>query len=94
MRFFAGSCESLVEELAKHFEREIAEAAVTVLRAGGYSVQVARPEACSPEPARPLCCGRTYLVQGMLDEARMEVRRLSEVLRPQAVLLREALVET
>jgi Fe-S oxidoreductase len=72
-----------IDTFTHHFEPEIAEAAVTVLRAGGYSVQVARPEASSPEPARPLCCGRTYLVQGMLDEARTEVRRLSEALRPQ-----------
>ncbi|MCB1821002.1 MAG: (Fe-S)-binding protein, partial [Candidatus Competibacteraceae bacterium] len=48
----------------------------------GYSVQVAKPEATSPEPARPLCCGRTYLVHGLLDEARAEVRRLSEALLP------------
>ncbi|MCP5196016.1 MAG: (Fe-S)-binding protein [Gammaproteobacteria bacterium] len=72
----------LVDTFTHHFEPEIAQAAVTVLRAGGYSVQVASPEVSSPEPARPLCCGRTYLVQGMLDEARMEVRRLSEVLLP------------
>lgn len=71
-----------VDTFTHHFEPEIAEAAVTVLRAGGYSVQVARPDASSSEPARPLCCGRTYLVQGMLDAARTEVRRLSEALRP------------
>ncbi len=72
----------LVDTFTHHFEPEIAEAAVAVLRTGGYSVQVAKPEATSPEPARPLCCGRTYLVHGLLDEARAEVRRLSEVLLP------------
>ena len=72
----------LVDTFTHHFEPEIAEAAVAVLRTGGYSVQVAKPEATSPEPARPLCCGRTYLVHGLLDEARAEVRRLSEALLP------------
>jgi glycerol-3-phosphate dehydrogenase subunit C len=32
--------------------------------------------------ARPLCCGRTYLAQGMVEEARAEVRRLVDALLP------------
>ncbi len=71
-----------IDTFTHHFEPEIAEAAVTVLRAGGYSVQVVQPEASDPEPTRPLCCGRTYLVHGLLDEARTEIRRLSAALRP------------
>lgn len=72
----------LVDTFTHYFEPEIAAAAVTVLRAGGYAVHVARPADSSPEPTRPLCCGRTYLVQGLLDEARMEVRRLAAALQP------------
>ncbi len=72
----------LVDTFTHHFEPEIAEAALAVLQAGGYAVQVARPATSDPEPTRPLCCGRTYLVQGMVDEARAEVRRLVDVLLP------------
>ena len=35
----------------------------------------------APDP-RPLCCGRTYLAAGMIDEARAEMVRTSNALRP------------
>jgi glycerol-3-phosphate dehydrogenase subunit C len=72
----------LVDTFTRYFEPEIADAAMAVLTAGGYRVQIATPTASSPEPARPLCCGRTYLAQGMIDEARAEVRRLTDALLP------------
>jgi FAD/FMN-containing dehydrogenase/Fe-S oxidoreductase len=60
------------------FEPENLEAAVKVLEATGHSV-------LSPvgEDGRRLCCGRTYLAAGMVDEARAEARRTLEALRPQ-----------
>ena len=36
----------------------------------------------SQPPARPLCCGRTSLAQGMVAEARAEAQRLVEALLP------------
>ena len=72
----------LVDTFTRHFEPEIAQAALTVLRAGGYGVRVAVPEAADREPGRPLCCGRTFLAQGMIDQARVEVRRLAAALLP------------
>ncbi|MGN6549341.1 MAG: FAD-binding and (Fe-S)-binding domain-containing protein [Pararhizobium sp.] len=54
-------------------------AAVTVLAAGGYSVQPALPAKAGD---RPLCCGRTYLAAGMIDEARREARRTLAALLP------------
>src|SRR5262249_557039 len=54
-------------------------AAVKVLRAGGYRVQVAAP---SDSAARPLCCGRTFLAVGRVDEARREAERTIAVLEP------------
>ena len=60
------------------FEPENARAAVRVLEAAGYSVQTARPLAAG----RPLCCGRTFLTAGMVDEARTEARRTLDALRP------------
>ncbi len=34
------------------------------------------------EPARPLCCGRTYLAAGLVDEAKHEARRVVAALLP------------
>jgi len=73
----------LVDTFTRHFEPEIAAAALAVLRAGGYAVQVAVAAPTDREPARPLCCGRTYLAQGMVEEARVEVTRLAAALLPQ-----------
>jgi len=61
-----------------YFEPENLRAAVRVLAAAGYTVR-------APVPAdgkRPLCCGRTYLATGMLDEARAEARRTLDALTP------------
>ena len=33
---------------------------------------------------RPLCCGRTFLAAGLVDEAKMEARRLIDALLPHA----------
>ena len=60
-----------VDTFNRYFEPENARAAVRVLEAAGYSVQTARPLAAG----RPLCCGRTFLTAGMVDEARTEARR-------------------
>ena len=73
----------LVDTFTRHFEPEIADAALAVLRAGGYAVRIAEPMPSDREPARPLCCGRTYLAQGMIAEARAQAQRLVEALLPQ-----------
>ena len=59
-----------------HFEGENLAAARAVLEATGHRVVVARGE------GRPLCCGRTYLTTGMVDEARIEAGRTVEALGP------------
>jgi Fe-S oxidoreductase len=56
----------------RYFEPENLDAAVKVLRAGGYRVQVARP---SDGSSRPLCCGRTFLAVGRVEAARQEAER-------------------
>ncbi|HSV25884.1 MAG TPA: FAD-linked oxidase C-terminal domain-containing protein [Xanthobacteraceae bacterium] len=65
----------------RYFEPENLHAAVKVLRAGGYRVQVATPADGS---SRPLCCGRTFLAVGKVDEARQEVERTIATLEPLA----------
>jgi Fe-S oxidoreductase/FAD/FMN-containing dehydrogenase len=57
------------------FEPENARAALKVLRGGGYAVRTA----CRPGE-RPLCCGRTFLSAGLVDEARAEARRTAAAL--------------
>lgn len=62
----------------RYFEPENLHDAIAVLRAGGCTVRVAQPK----DAGRPLCCGRTFLAAGFVDEARAEARRMIEALRP------------
>jgi FAD/FMN-containing dehydrogenase/Fe-S oxidoreductase len=61
----------------RYLEPDNLRAAVRVLRAAGYGVHV--PQAGT---GRPLCCGRTYLSVGLVDEARAELSRTLAALRP------------
>ncbi|MFA6266742.1 MAG: FAD-linked oxidase C-terminal domain-containing protein [Pseudolabrys sp.] len=63
----------------RYFERENLDAAMKVFAAGGYRVHAALPRDGNP---RPLCCGRTFLSVGKVDEARKEMRRTLEALAP------------
>ena len=63
----------------RYFERENLDAALAVLNAGGYRVHVAKPLDGS---SRPLCCGRTFLSIGKVDEARVEAERTLAALEP------------
>ena len=58
------------------FERETVDDALAVLAAAGYRVHL--PGASGA--ARPLCCGRTFLAAGEVDEARREARRVLDAL--------------
>ena len=68
----------LVDTFNNYFEPENAHAALAVLEAGGYSVHIAR----TADGGRPLCCGRTFLAAGMVEEARNEARRMLAALQP------------
>ncbi|MDO8926770.1 MAG: (Fe-S)-binding protein [Sideroxyarcus sp.] len=70
-----------VDTFALHFEPEIAAAAHQVLTVAGYNVITLRAQP-QDEPDRALCCGRTYLSLGQVEEARHEARRLHSALRP------------
>jgi Fe-S oxidoreductase len=69
----------LVDSFNRWFEPENARAALQVLAAAGYRVILAQ----APEGERPLCCGRTFLAAGLIEEARKEARRMLDVLAPQ-----------
>jgi Fe-S oxidoreductase len=62
----------------RYFEPENIEAALRVLAAAGYGVHLPEP----PDGARPLCCGRTFLAVGLIDEARREAERCAAALAP------------
>jgi Fe-S oxidoreductase len=68
----------LADTFNAYFEPENLRAAVRVLAAGGYQVSVAE----APDGERPLCCGRTYLATGMVEEARAEAKRMIDALAP------------
>ena len=67
-----------VDTFSRYFERENADAALSVLAAGGYRVHLVKPLTGS----RPLCCGRTFLSVGKVDEARREAERALAALEP------------
>lgn len=65
----------------RYFERENLDAAMSVLLAGGYRVHAAVP---NDGKTRPLCCGRTFLSVGKVDQARSEMQRTLAALAPYA----------
>ena len=62
----------------RYFEPENIEAALAVLAAAGYGVHLPKP----PDGERPLCCGRTFLAVGLIEEARREAARCVAALAP------------
>lgn len=72
-----GDVVLFVDTFDRYFEPENVRAARRVLEAAGYRVIL-------PQQGRPMCCGRTYLAAGMVDEARWEALRTIELLRPYA----------
>jgi Fe-S oxidoreductase/FAD/FMN-containing dehydrogenase len=66
-----------VDCFARYFEPENARATRKVLEAGGYTV-------LEDTSSRPLCCGRTFLSAGLVDQARAELSRLVAALGPHA----------
>jgi FAD/FMN-containing dehydrogenase/Fe-S oxidoreductase len=68
----------LADTFNNYFEPENLQAACDVLEAGSCRVHVAR----AAHESRPLCCGRTFLAAGLVDEARVEAKRMMDALAP------------
>jgi Fe-S oxidoreductase len=66
-----------IDTFNRYFEPENARAAERVLMRAGYRVVSA-----DPPRGRPLCCGRTFLSVGLVEEARSEARRMLAALAP------------
>ncbi len=74
----ANSVVLFVDTFSNYFESENAMAATRVLEAAGYRVHFAQ----EADGARPLCCGRTFLASGLVDEAKAEAQRTLDALKP------------
>jgi glycerol-3-phosphate dehydrogenase subunit C len=70
-----------LDTFSLNFEPDIAHSAIRVLQACGYQVQIQGP---AYDGEAPLCCGRTWLAQGMIGRARAEAERLIAALWPYA----------
>ena len=68
----------LADTFNNYFEPENLHAAQLVLEAAGYIVHIA----AATDGNRPLCCGRTFLASGMVDNAKEEARRTLAALKP------------
>ncbi|MBV8424039.1 MAG: FAD-binding protein, partial [Candidatus Eremiobacteraeota bacterium] len=75
-----GEVVVFVDTFNRYFEPENARAAVRVLTAAQYDVVFP----VLKDRGRPLCCGRTYLTAGMVDEAKREAQRIIAALEEPA----------
>ncbi|WP_250493978.1 FAD-binding and (Fe-S)-binding domain-containing protein [Caballeronia sp. GAWG1-1] len=66
-----------VDTFNNYMEPANARAAQRVLEAAGYTVHLN-----TKAGERPLCCGRTFLSAGLVDEAKTEARRTLDTLLP------------
>lgn len=62
----------------RYFEPENLRATLKVMDAAEVPVHVAQ----APKGERPLCCGRTFLSAGLIDEAKTEAQRLVDAMMP------------
>lgn len=62
----------------RYFEPENLQAAEAVLQRAGLALGHAQPD----DGGRPLCCGRTYLAAGLVEDAKAEMRRTIAALKP------------
>jgi FAD/FMN-containing dehydrogenase/Fe-S oxidoreductase len=68
-----------VDTFNRYFEPENVAAALAVFAAAGHGVHLAKAGGGSD---RPLCCGRTFLAVGLIEQARDEARRCVDGLAP------------
>jgi len=66
-----------VDTFSNYMEPENARAAQRVLEAAGYTVHFN-----TRGGERPLCCGRTFLSAGLVEEAKAEAKRLLDAVMP------------
>jgi len=62
----------------RYFEPENLRATLKVMDAADVPVHLAQ----APKGERPLCCGRTFLSAGLINEAKVEAQRMVDALMP------------
>jgi FAD/FMN-containing dehydrogenase/Fe-S oxidoreductase len=67
-----------VDTFNGYFESGNVHAAVKVLQAAGYAVHIATKQ----QAGGHLCCGRTYLASGMVEQARQKAKEVVDTLLP------------
>ncbi|MGE0765007.1 MAG: FAD-binding and (Fe-S)-binding domain-containing protein [Hyphomicrobiaceae bacterium] len=72
-----GPVALLADTFSTNFEPQNLVATVEVLERLGFRVSVVEPK----DGERAVCCGRTFLAAGLVEEARAEARRLIDALR-------------
>jgi Fe-S oxidoreductase len=68
-----------IDTFNNYMEPDNAQAAQHVLEALGYTVHLSCAQG---KGSRPLCCGRTFLAAGLVDEAKAEAKRSLDALLP------------
>ena len=71
----AGKSHPVADTFTNSFHPEVGKAAVAVLEDAGFTVEV---------PARPVCCGLTWISTGQLGVASKVLRRTIRTLRPES----------
>ena len=67
-----------IDTFTRYFEPDNARAAADVLEAAGYELAFPAPV----DNGRPLCCGRTFLAAGLVQQAKLEAARMLQALKP------------
>jgi len=78
-RGIVGEVVLFADTFNRYHESENLDAALAVLTGAGYRVHLPKP---ANGDARPLCCGRTFLSSGLVNEARAEAERSIAALTP------------
>jgi len=73
-----GEVVLLIDTFTRHFQPDNAHAALQVLESAGYRVYVAQ----AADDGKTLCCGRTQLAHGLVDNAKQYAKRMLSVLYP------------
>jgi len=76
--FPRGEVALFADTFNRYFEPDNLHAAVEVLERLGYQVHIVEPVG----GGRPVCCGRTFLSAGLVEQARHEARRLLAAIAP------------
>ncbi|MEJ2141984.1 MAG: (Fe-S)-binding protein [Gammaproteobacteria bacterium] len=72
----------LIDTFTDNFAPQHARDAISLLNQAGYKVIITQPTLETIEPLRPLCCGRTHIANGLVNEAKYEAQRMLSVLHP------------